>query len=130
MYHVHQMEIVFQSYIPWKLKHQFTQTGPIVLVLHLLGLGFWMFRVFYCFLTINRASSLVVTQFRGRYPPHLFSEISYQRPSYFISILYVSYLMKYLICLQREDISNSSNLTSNYQEDNFVLIYHPSKFST
>ena len=30
---------------PRKLKHQFTKTGPIVLALHLLGLGFWMFRV-------------------------------------------------------------------------------------
>ena len=40
MYHVRQTEIVGQSYVPRKLKHQFTQTGPIVLVLHLLGLGF------------------------------------------------------------------------------------------
>ena len=30
MYHVHQTEIVCQSYDPEKLKHQFTQTGPIV----------------------------------------------------------------------------------------------------
>ena len=50
---------------PRKLKHQFTQTGPIVLALHLLQLGFWMFMVFNCFSTINRPSSLVVTQFRG-----------------------------------------------------------------
>ena len=41
MYHVHQTEIVGQSYAFGKLKHQFTQTGPIVLALHLLGLGFW-----------------------------------------------------------------------------------------
>ena len=41
MYHVRQTEIVCQSYVPGKLKHQFTQTGPIVLALHLLGLGFW-----------------------------------------------------------------------------------------
>ena len=35
------------------------------LVLHLVGLGFWMFRVFHCFSTISRPSSLIVTQFRG-----------------------------------------------------------------
>ena len=42
------------SYVPGKLMYQFTQTGPIVLALHILGLGFWMFRVFHCFLIINR----------------------------------------------------------------------------
>ena len=87
MYHVCQTEIVCQSYVPGKLKHQFTQMGPIVLVLHLLWLGFWMFRVFHCFSIINRPSSLIVTQLKGLQPPHLFSEISYQRPSQFISIL-------------------------------------------
>ena len=46
---------------PRKLKHQFTQTGPIVLVLHLLWLGFWTFRVLHCFSIINRPSSLIVT---------------------------------------------------------------------
>ena len=56
------------------------------LAFHLLGLGFWMFRVFHCFSTINRPSSLIVTQFRGMQPPHLFLEISYHRPSWFISI--------------------------------------------
>ena len=50
MYHVRQTEIVCQSYDPGKLKHQFTETGPIVLALHLLGLGFWTFRVPHCFL--------------------------------------------------------------------------------
>ena len=61
MYHVRQTEIVCQSYVPGKLKHQFTQTGPIVLALHLLGLGFWMFRVLHCFSIINRPSSLILT---------------------------------------------------------------------
>ena len=60
-----QTEIVCQSYVPGKLKHQFTQTGSIVLALHLLGLGFWMFKFFRCFSIINRPSSLIVTQFRG-----------------------------------------------------------------
>jgi len=31
------------------------------LAFHLLGLGFWMFRVFHCFSTINMPSSLIVT---------------------------------------------------------------------
>ena len=39
---------------PRKLVHQFTQTGPIVLALHFLGLGFWLFRVFHSLSTINR----------------------------------------------------------------------------
>ena len=60
-----QIDIVCQSYDPRKLKYQFTQTGPIVLALHLLGLGFWMFSVFHCFSIINRPSSLIVTQVRG-----------------------------------------------------------------
>jgi hypothetical protein len=42
-------EIVCQSYVPGKLMYQLTQTGPIVLAFHLLGLGLWMFRVFHCF---------------------------------------------------------------------------------
>ena len=85
-----QTEIVCQSYVPRKLKHQFTQTGPIVLVLHLLGLWFWMFRVFHCLQIINRPSSLIVTQFRGLQPPHLFSEIATSALPSFISILSVS----------------------------------------
>ena len=36
-----------------------------LLVFHLLGLGFWMFRVFHCFSIIKRPLSLIVTQFRG-----------------------------------------------------------------
>jgi len=43
----------------------FTQTGPIVLEFHLLGLGFWMFRVFHYFLIINRPLRLIVTLFIG-----------------------------------------------------------------
>jgi hypothetical protein len=61
-----QTEIVCQSYVPGKLMYQLTQTGPIVLAFHLLGLGLWMFRVFHCFSIINRPSSLIVTQFRGQ----------------------------------------------------------------
>ena len=49
-----QTEIICRSYVPGKLKHQFTQTRPIFLALHLLGLGFWMFRVLHCFSIINR----------------------------------------------------------------------------
>ena len=64
--------------------------GPIVLALHLLGLGFWMFRVFHCFSIINRPSSFIVTQFRGMQPPHIFSEISYHRPISFMSILSIN----------------------------------------
>ena len=85
-----QIELVCQSYVPKKLKHQFTQTGPIVLALHLIGLGFWTFRVLHYFFIINRPSSLIVTQFKGLQPPHLFSKIQYQHPSYFISIMFVS----------------------------------------
>ena len=59
-YGARQIEIVCQSYIPGKLKHQFTQTWPIVLVLHLLGLGFWTFQFFHCFSIINRPLSLIV----------------------------------------------------------------------
>jgi len=33
------------NYNPGKLIYQFTQTGPIVLALHLLGIGFWIFRL-------------------------------------------------------------------------------------
>ena len=90
-----QTEIVCQSYDPRKLMYQFTKTRPIVLVLHLLGLGFWMFTVFHCFSMINMPLSLIVTQFRGMYSPHLFSEISCHHPSYFISILFVSIFQYY-----------------------------------
>jgi len=38
--------------------------GAHNLVFHLLGLDFGMLRVFHCFSTINRPSSLIVTQFR------------------------------------------------------------------
>lgn len=60
------------------------------LLFHILGLGFWMFRVFYCFSIINRTLSLIIMEFRGRQMPYLFLEISYQHPSYFIYILSVS----------------------------------------
>jgi len=45
-----------------------------------------MFMVFHCLSKINRPSKLIVTQFRGMYLPHIFSEISYHLPSYFIYI--------------------------------------------
>ena len=61
MYHVRQTEIVCRSYVLGKLKHQLTQTGPTVLALHLLELGFWTFQFFHCLLIINRSSSLIVT---------------------------------------------------------------------
>ena len=63
-YCVHQTKIICQIYVPRKLMYQFIQIGPIVLVFHLLGLGFWMFRVFPCFSIIKRPASLIVTQFR------------------------------------------------------------------
>jgi hypothetical protein len=34
--------------------------GAHILAFHLLGLGFWMFRVFHCFFVIYRPSSLIV----------------------------------------------------------------------
>ena len=54
-----------QNYVPGKLKHQFTQTRPIVLAHHLLGLGFGRLEFSIVFSIINRHSSLIVTQFRG-----------------------------------------------------------------
>ena len=104
-YCAHQMEIVCQSYVPGKLMYQFTQAGPIVLALLLLGFGFWIFRVFHYFLIINGPSSLIVTYLRGMQLPHLFSEISYHRLSQFMSIISVSILqlfdineMKFYFC--------------------------------
>jgi len=35
------------------------------LALHLLGLGFWMFNFFHCFVIINRPLSLIVKWFKG-----------------------------------------------------------------
>ena len=32
-----------------ELNHQFTQTGPTVLALHILRLRFWMFQILHCF---------------------------------------------------------------------------------
>ena len=63
--------------------------GAHNLAFHLLGLGFGMWRVFHCFSTINRLSSLIVIQFgtvQRHVAAHLFSEISYHHPSWFISI--------------------------------------------
>jgi len=60
-YYDSQTKIICQSYAPSKLMYHFTQMGPIVLVLHVLGLGFWMSRVFHCFSIINVSSSLIVT---------------------------------------------------------------------
>ena len=64
-YCTRQTEIVCQSYDPGKLMYQFTPNGAHSLAFHLLGLGFGMLRVFHCFSTINRPSSLIVIQFRG-----------------------------------------------------------------
>ena len=89
-YEACQTKIICQSYVPRKLKHQFTQKEPIFLVLHLLMLGFWMFRVLHCFSKIIRPLSLIVKYFKGTQPPHLFSEINCHRPSQFISILFVN----------------------------------------
>jgi hypothetical protein len=36
--------------------------GAHILAFHLLGLGFWMFRVLHCFSIIYRPSILIVTQ--------------------------------------------------------------------
>jgi hypothetical protein len=72
--------------------------GAHILAFHLLGLGFWMFRVFHCFSIIYRPSSLIVTQSsEASSRPHLFSEINYQRPSYFISILSVSIFQSFVV---------------------------------
>ena len=106
-YCTRQMEIVCQNYDPGKLMHQFTQNGAHSLALHLLGLGFWMFRVFHCFSTRYRPLSLIITQFRGMQPPHLFSEMSYHRPSWFISIsvckhisvFYINKMKYYFHCI-------------------------------
>ena len=89
-YFARQTGLVCQSYVPGKLMYQFTQTGAIVLELPHLGLGFWMFRVFPCFSIIKIPLSLILTRFRGMQLPHLFLDISYQRPSQFISILFIS----------------------------------------
>ena len=90
MYGTRQTEIGCQSYVPGKLKHQFTQTRPTVLVLHLLGLGFWTFWILHCFSTINRPTSLIVTQFRGLgADTSLLRDKHYQCPSSSISIMYV-----------------------------------------
>ena len=89
-YFSRQREIICQSCVPEKLMYEFTQTGTIVLVLHLLGLDFLMFKVFHCFSIINMPLSVIVTHFRGLQLPHNFSEISQQHPSQFISILSIS----------------------------------------
>ena len=97
MYHVCQTKIVCQSYDPKKLMYQFTLMGPI----------FWRFisqgQVFGCLgfrLFLNNIQSLdphFNTVFRGLQLPHLFSEISYQRPNQFISILSVSIFQSFVI---------------------------------
>jgi hypothetical protein len=62
---MHQTKIVCQSYNPEEVDVPIYPNGAHkLLALHLLGLGFWMFRVFHCFSIINRPSSLIVTQFR------------------------------------------------------------------
>ena len=75
---------------PWEIDVPIYPDGVHIMAFHLLGLGFWMFRVLHYFLIISRPSSLILTQFIGLQPPHLFSEIRYQCPSYFIYIFSVS----------------------------------------
>ena len=49
---------------PWEVGVPIYPNGAHSLAFHLLGLGFGMLRVFHCFSTINRPSSLIVIQFR------------------------------------------------------------------
>jgi hypothetical protein len=48
--------------------------GAHILAFHLLGLGFWMFRVFHCFSIIYRPSSLIVTQSSEASSRHISSQ--------------------------------------------------------
>jgi hypothetical protein len=48
--------------------------GAHILAFHLLGLGFWMFRVFHCFSIIYRPSSLIVTQSSEASSHHISSQ--------------------------------------------------------
>ena len=66
-------EIICQSCVARKLMYQFTQTRPIVLVLHLLGLGFWMFMVFHCFPIIYKPSSFILKQILEVFSHHISS---------------------------------------------------------
>ena len=50
---------------PWEVDVPIYRNGVHSLALHLLGLCFWMFRVFHCFSIINKPCILLVTQFRG-----------------------------------------------------------------
>ena len=92
---------------PWEVDVPIYPNGAHSLAFHLLGLGFWMFRDFHCFSIINRPLSLIVTQFRGMQPPHLFSEISYHRLSWFISnfvckhisVFYINEMKYYFHCI-------------------------------
>ena len=85
-----QTQIICQSYDPKKLMFQLTPMGPT---------RFWCFisqgQVFGCLQfsisleIINIPLSHIVTQSKGMQLPHFFLEISFHRPSQFISILYV-----------------------------------------
>ena len=46
---------------PWEVDVPIYPNGAHSLALHLLRLGFWMFRFFHCFSTINRPLNLIVT---------------------------------------------------------------------
>ena len=92
-----QTEIVCQRYDLGKLMYQLTQNGAHNLAFHLLGLGFGMLSVFHCFSTINRPLSLIVIEFRGMWTPHLFSEMSYHRPSCFIYIAVCKHILVFYI---------------------------------
>jgi len=46
---------------PWEVEVPIYPNRAHSLAFHLLGLGFWMFRVFHYFSTIDRPSSLIVT---------------------------------------------------------------------
>jgi hypothetical protein len=56
VYRVPQMEIVCKRYALGKLTYQLPPSGPTnLLVFHLLGLGFWMFRVFSFMFYVKKA---------------------------------------------------------------------------
>ena len=85
---------------PREVDVPFYPNGAHSLALHLLGLGFLMFRFFHCFSIINRPFNLIVTRFRGMQLPHLFSEISYHRPSQF----YFHYVCKHILVFEINDM--------------------------
>ena len=78
---------------PWEVETPIYPNGTQVFGASSPRVRFLMFQFFHCFSIIHGPLSLIVTQFRGLQPPHLFLEIHYQHPSYFISIMSVSIFM-------------------------------------